>query len=100
MRTQRIYFCFFSLLCMAAIALALLVMTRPAPPPDSPAFLVCDEGGRVAVYCIADGPPQAAPQVYDIYVNLLPEADALRLKQGILLAGPEEVQRLLEDLGA
>ena len=34
-----------------------------------------------------------------IYVNLLPEADALRLKQGLYVTGETALRALLEDLG-
>ena len=34
-----------------------------------------------------------------IYVNLLPEGDALRVKQGLRLPSETELRQLLEDLG-
>ena len=35
----------------------------------------------------------------DIYVNLLPENDALRVKQGMTVTGDAALQEVLEDLG-
>ena len=59
-----------------------------------------DSGGRVAVYtCRADGTPGTLIRVTGIYTNLLPENDALRIKRGLVVNSPRELDLLLEDLG-
>lgn len=64
-------------------------------------YYLCDEGGRLAVYrCTADGTPRQRLELTDIYVNLLPEQDALRFKAGYLVWSRQELETLLEDLGA
>ena len=74
--------------------------------PETPAaqeegYYLCDEGGRLAVYrCDAAGVPRARLELTDIYVNLLPEADALRFKAGYYVWNRQALERLLEDLGA
>lgn len=63
-------------------------------------YYLCDEGGRLAVYrCGADGKPTQRLELTEIYVNLLPEPDALRIKQGLVVWGDQELASLLEDLG-
>ena len=55
---------------------------------------------RVAVYtCRADGTPGTLIRVTGIYTNLLPENDALRIKRGLVVNSPRELDLLLEDLG-
>ena len=75
---------------------------RVQPVLDGPAQspLPCDEGGRVVVYtCSDNGLPDKRLLRTGIYVNLLPEADALRLKQGLYVTGETALRALLEDLG-
>ena len=85
---------------LTALALSVLQMTAPQQLPGAAArsrpaaYTVRDKGGRVAVY-----PPDGTETVYDIYVNLLPEQDVLRLRQGIPVESEEALQQLLEDLG-
>ena len=63
------------------------------PCPVSPS-------GRVVVYtCSDNGLPDKRLLRTGIYVNLLPEADALRLKQGLYVTGETALRALLEDLG-
>ena len=63
-------------------------------------FYLCDEAGRVVVYtCSDNGLPDKRLLRTGIYVNLLPEADALRLKQGLYVTGETALRALLEDLG-
>ena len=49
--------------------------------------------------CGADGQPADRLEETGIYVNLLPEGDALRVKQGLRLPSEIELRQLLEDLG-
>ena len=105
------------------MALPRLVLPSPAPGADSAAetpvpsepslaaqtlpdtgqptqYLLRDEGGMVAVYtCGPDGSPTRLARQTDIYVNLLPENDALRVKQGMAVTGDAALQEVLEDLG-
>ena len=68
---------------------------------EAEGYYLCDEGGRLSVYrCDAAGTPRRLLQRTDIYVNLLPEADALRYKSGYYVWDRRELERLLEDLGA
>ena len=63
-------------------------------------FFLCDEGGRVVVYtCTENGLPDKRLLRTGIYVNLLPEADAIRLKQGFYVSGETALRAQLEDLG-
>ena len=63
-------------------------------------YLLRDKGGMVAVYtCGPDGSPTRLARQTDIYVNLLPENDALRVKQGMAVTGDAALQEVLEDLG-
>lgn len=106
----RLWFALFALLCLAAIALSVLRMAAPAAFPRSPersaaaqaGYLVRDEGGHVAVYVLDEHGEAGSPAAVleDIYVNLLPEPDVLRLRQGIRVADETHLERLLEDLGA
>ena len=72
----------------------------PTPAKSGTDFYLCDEGGRVVVYtCSDNGLPDKRLLRTGIYVNLLPEADALRLKQGLYVTGETALRALLEDLG-
>lgn len=71
------------------------------PELEACRYRLCDKGGRVAVYrCGTDGQPDALVTVTGIYTNLLPENDALRIKNGITVYSERELDLLLEDLGA
>ena len=122
---RMLYTCLFYGLCVFTIAFSLFWMalprlTLPSPagsetPPSSAeeslaaqavpelsaqGYLLQDKGGRVAVYrCDADGTAGALLTVTGIYTNLLPENDALRIKQGIRVHSELELDQLLEDLG-
>ena len=120
---RKLYTCLFYGLCVFTIAFSLFWMalprlTLPSPagsetPPSSAeeslaaqavpelsaqGYLLQDKGGRVAVYrCSADGTAGALLTVTGIYTNLLPENDALRIKQGIRVHSELELDQLLED---
>ena len=121
---RKLWLCLFYGLCVFTIAFSLFWMAlprvevplpssgeeTPVSAPDLAAqavpdlapgrYLLCDRGGRVAVYlCGTDGTPRTLQRVTGIYVNLLPENDALRIKRGILVSGERELDLLLEDLG-
>ena len=122
---RKLYTCLFYGLCVFTIAFSLFWMalprlTLPSPagsetPPSSAeeslaaqalpelsaqGYLLQDKGGRVAVYrCDADGTAGALLTVTGIYTNLLPENDALRIKQGIRVHSEQALDQLLEDLG-
>ncbi len=86
----------------SAVSLAELParLAQALPGGTAPAYYLCDRSGRVAVYrCDAAGQPAGLVEVTEIYVNLLPEPDALRLKQGFTVQSDQELATLLEDLG-
>ncbi len=125
---RKLWYCVFYGLCAFTIVFSLYWMASATPPAASsqpPAssgqaaspslragtamsgveeedgYYLCDEGGRLAVYrCAADGTPRERLELTDIYVNLLPEQDALRFKAGYRVWDQQELERLLEDLGA
>lgn len=123
---RKVVLCLFYGLCAFTIAFSLFWMalprlrqSSPAPAEETPAelppslaaqalpdtgtptqYLLRDEGGMVAVYSLGpDGSPIGAAEQTDIYVNLLPENDALRIKQGYTVTGDAALRQLLEDLG-
>ena len=121
---RKFWLCLLYSLCIFTIVFSLFWMALPKIPfpaetPDSGAsssasgiaaqgeaeqsirrYYLCDKGGRVAVYqCDASGTPETLWQWTEIYVNLLPENDCLRIKRGITLGSEREVDLLLEDLG-
>ena len=120
---RKVWLCIFYALCIFTIVFSLFWMALPSLPfpadsgEETPAsepglaaqgsagqsgtdFYLCDEGGRVVVYtCSDNGLPDKRLLRTGIYVNLLPEADALRLKQGLYVTGETALRALLEDLG-
>jgi len=101
--------------CLSWISLPRLVSPAPAETlPDQPSqqaqagpdtaeggYCLRDEDGQVAVYaCDAQGRPTRRLALTGIYTNLLPETDALRIRQGLRLPTAAAVEQLLEDLGA
>ena len=105
---RKLSVCLFYGLCVFTIVFSLFWMALPKLPlSQSPAgsetaarYCLRDSGGRVAVYtCRADGTPGTLIRVTGIYTNLLPENDALRIKRGLVVNSPRELDLLLEDLG-
>ena len=106
---RKLSVCLFYGLCVFTIVFSLFWMALPKLPlSQSPAgsetdparYCLQDSGGRVAVYtCRADGTPGTLIRVTGIYTNLLPENDALRIKRGLVVNSPRELDLLLEDLG-
>ena len=120
---RKLALCLFYALCTFTIAFSLFWMALPrlnarSPAPQDEAdsvplslaaqalpertalYYLCDEGGRVVVYtCTENGLPDKRLLRTGIYVNLLPEADAVRLKQGFYVSGETALRAQLEDLG-
>ena len=100
---RKLWLCLFYALCVFTIVFSLFWMALPRLPlgrAGSTTYYLCDEGGRVVVWqCDADGTPVQRVLRTGIYVNLLPEGDALRVKQGLRLPSETELRQLLEDLG-
>ncbi len=107
---SKIHFTFFTMLCTAALLLSIFWMCFPhILAPASPSvkneviganiYLLEDLGGKLLVTQIIDEQKIEPSQVYDIYVNLLPEVDAMRIKNGWYIEGDITLARLLEDLG-
>ena len=105
------YFLFYGV-CAFTIAFSLYWMAAVPPrtgrqgavsgvEEEAAGYYLCDEGGRLSVYrCDAGGIPRQLLERTDIYTNLLPEADALRYKSGYYVWSLQELETLLEDLGA
>ena len=104
-RTIGLWYGCFCVLCAAALLLSVARLAAPQILPGSEAqsvpvvYTVRDKGGKVAVYTLDTTGAEQEQAVYDIYVNLLPEQDVLRLRQGIGVPSEEALQKLLEDLG-
>lgn len=120
---RKVVLCLFYALCAFTIAFSLFWMALPrlnalSPAPQDEAdsvplslaaqalpertalYYLCDEGGMLTVYaCGADGQPADRLEETSIYVNLLPENDALRIKQGLSVYSETELRTVLEDLG-
>ena len=93
---RKVVLCLFYALCAFAIAFSLFWMALPRLALPSPA----PGADSAAVYtCGPDGSPTRLARQTDIYVNLLPENDALRVKQGMTVTGDAALQEVLEDLG-
>ena len=99
--------CAFSMgLCTFCILLALAEFLFPVfsggkpglLSPAPPRYRLEDWGGRVAVIDLSQ--PEAAPELCTIYVNLLPEALALRVKAGWPVPDADTLQQLVADLSA
>ena len=76
------------------------------PPPEPPArrqsapqaaYTLGEWEGRLAVYRDGEEEPE---QVLEVYLNLLPPADAAALREGIPVADEEERARRLEDFAS
>ena len=92
-------------LCAAALAVSIFWMAGPAlglrgqdqPPVGSDAaYLLRDDGGRIALYRQGEAEPV---KVCELYTHLLPQPDVLSLQKGIPVESEEELARLLEDFG-
>lgn len=90
---RKVVLCLFYALCAFAIAFSLFWMALPRLALPSPA-----PGADSAAETPVPSGPSLARQT-DIYVNLLPENDALRVKQGMAVTGDAALQEVLEDLG-
>lgn len=92
----RWYFTLLGALAVLCIAAASVWFAVGQPKAAGPAYLLRDEGGRLALYS-ADGGEALAR--YDIYTRLLPEQDVLALQNGVPIASAAELQQRLEDYG-
>ena len=107
---RKVWLCIFYALCIFTIVFSLFWMALPSlpfpadsgeeTPASEPGLAAQGSAGRVVVYtCSDNGLPDKRLLRTGIYVNLLPEADALRLKQGLYVTGETALRALLEDLG-
>ena len=103
---RKLSVCLFYGLCVFTIVFSLFWMALPKLPlSQTPAGSETDPASPLslaaqAVYtCRADGTPGTLIRVTGIYTNLLPENDALRIKRGLVVNSPRELDLLLEDLG-
>jgi hypothetical protein len=81
------------------VGVGLMMLYRVSPQEDTAksdaAYVLKSSSGR-AVLFTKEGEEVAD---YGIYVNLLPEADRQRLKDGINIDNRAELSKVLEDLG-
>lgn len=96
---QKLWFGILALLSAAALIVSLLWIfysgssrTDPAPP----AYLLRDNGGKLALY---SGNGEELLEEYDIYTRLLPQDDGLALERGIPIWDRESLEAILEDYG-
>lgn len=84
------------LLCLLTVALALGSIRLAALSDRSPAYLLKDDGGYLAVYT-----PDGITQVkkYDILTRMLPEGDFAALQAGVPAYSDAQLERLIEDYG-
>ena len=83
---RKLSVCLFYGLCVFTIVFSLFWMALPKLPlSQSPAGSETD--------------PASPLSLTGIYTNLLPENDALRIKRGLVVNSPRELDLLLEDLG-
>ena len=105
---RKLSVCLFYGLCVFTIVFSLFWMALPKLPlsqspagsetdPASPLSLAAQAAPQTdaARYCLRD----SGGRVTGIYTNLLPENDALRIKRGLVVNSPRELDLLLEDLG-
>ena len=71
---------------------------RDAGPVQRSLYVLGESEGRVAVYGREN--PGTPVTVTDIRVSTLREADRAMLADGLPVSSPEDLARLLEDLGA
>ena len=67
---------------------------RSQAGPEAEAYILGEWEGRLAVYRPGETEPES---VLDVYLGLLPPADAQALREGIPVADDEELDRRLED---
>ena len=96
---RKVVLCLFYALCAFAIAFSLFWMALPRLALPSPAPGADSAAETPMPSCGPDGSPTRLARQTDIYVNLLPENDALRVKQGMAVTGDAALQEVLEDLG-
>ena len=101
---RKLSVCLFYGLCVFTIVFSLFWMVLPKLPlSQSPAGSETDPASPLSL--AAQAVPQTDTARYclqdsgGIYTNLLPENDALRIKRGLVVNSPRELDLLLEDLG-
>ena len=75
----------------------LLAQPGSADAAEAPIYILGAQNSRVVLFKTGENTPVAR---YEIYLSLLPEADAEALRKGIPVATREELNRYLEDFGA
>ena len=92
---RKLTLLFATTLCTAAIGAGTALILRPVTPTPSK-YVLKDDGGLLALFDAESNTPRVR---YDIYTQLLPPADTEALRYGIPVKSPDELARLLEDLG-
>ena len=103
---RKVWLCVFYAVCIFTIVFSLFWMALPKLPfpADSGTETPASEPGlaaqgRAGQGSTENGLPDKRLLRTGIYVNLLPEADAIRLKQGFYVSGETALRAQLEDLG-
>ena len=100
MRAKQIAVLIVVPLVIFAVSVGLFLLLAPAGHADSAepsVYVLGAQGGKLALFKAGEETPVAR---YDIYLSLLPEADADALRRGIPVATRDELRRYLEDFGA
>ncbi len=92
----------FSALCICVLAGLFMVLNRDIEndvienpyTPRNDYYTVAEYQGKIAVFKNTDTIPF---DVYDTYIEYLPEHDRLLLKEGIRADSPGELQKIIED---
>ncbi len=86
-------------IAMFAIALTMVIFTAADfREIRESSFVLREHYGRVAVFSGADNDNPLA--ITDIEIENLPGSDQNKLSSGIVVAGEDSLQKLLEDLGS
>ena len=71
-----------------------ITIDRPQQQQQQPCYIIKQYNGKVAVFKEGSNTPN---QVFDVFVDTLPQVDAQALQSGILVTGDEDLKRLIED---
>lgn len=102
MKKKHLKIILFSALCICIIAALFMVLNRDIEnniienpyTPRSDYYIVTEYQGKIAVFKNTDTIPL---DVYDTYVEYLPEHDRQLLIEGIRADSPGELQKIIED---
>jgi hypothetical protein len=83
------------------ILFGILSQFQPDTPADTQTesvleyhYVLKEYQGKIAVYSTQDEQPK---QIFDIYLNTLPDSDVQRLKEGIPIQSEEQLEEYIQD---